>query len=193
MRGVSVKWPNWGSGFGSTALLICADFLRSVSSTPKLLEHALDLPDKSDFCVCPRGGPFLKQNRMRYSAFWSWCMVRIFLGNFDKFAIFWKSTLICIFVAKSSHFPLTTRILQANPCKMLFIGLNLEFLGAGFFDEERGSQTFQKHPSLVDRGYFFYKKCKAPQYLGGIPATQKSFFGENELLHFHAKSIIKWW
>ena len=120
-------------------------------------------------------------------------MVRIFFGNFDEFAIFWKFTLICIFVAKSSHFPLTTRILQAIPCKMLFIGLNLEFLGAGFFDEERGSQTFQKHPYLVDPGHFFYKRCRAPQYLGGIPATQKLLFGGNELLNFYAKSIIKWW
>ncbi len=111
-------------------------------------------------------------------------MVRIFFGNFDKFAIFWKFTLICIFVAKSSHFPLTTRILQAIPCKMLFIGLNLEFLGAGFFDEERGSQTFQKHPYLVDPGHFFYKRCRAPQYLGGIPATPKVIFWRKRTFAF---------
>jgi hypothetical protein len=75
-------------------------------------------------------------------------------GNFDKFAIFWKFTLISILVANPSHFSHTTRILQTFSCKMLFIGLNLEFLGAGFFDEERGSQTFQKHQYLVDPGQF---------------------------------------
>ena len=81
-----------------------------------------------------------------------------FFGKFDEFAIFWKFTLISIFEAKSSHFSHTNRILQTISCKMLFIGLNLEFLGAGFFDEERGSQSFQKHPSLVDPGHFFFTK-----------------------------------
>ena len=61
MSKARLKWPNWGAGFGSTALFICADFPRSVTSTPKLLVHALVLPNESDFCVCPgEGGPFEK-------------------------------------------------------------------------------------------------------------------------------------
>ncbi len=33
---------------------------------------------------------------------------------------------------------------------MLFLGANLEFPGAVFFDEQRGRQTFQKHPLFED-------------------------------------------
>ena len=80
MRGVSVKWPNWGSGFGSTALLICADFPRSVTSTPKLLVHALVLPDKSDLCVCAGGAGTIFEKIERGT---------VHFGRGARFRFFW--------------------------------------------------------------------------------------------------------
>ncbi len=75
---------------------------------------------------------------------------------------------------------------------MLFIGMNLEFPGA-VFDEQCGSQTFPKQPSLEAQGtiYFFYKKCKMPHAQMASLRPPNLFCSENELLNFHAQSLMK--
>ncbi len=62
MSRVRLKLPNWGSGFGSPALLIFADSPLSVTSRPNGLMRAL-VPQQKDEKLCLVGGgvPFPKK------------------------------------------------------------------------------------------------------------------------------------
>ncbi len=57
-----------------------------------------------------------------------------------------------LFLVKTQWFSQPKRILQAFPCKMLIVWLNLEFPGADFFDGEGGHQTFRKRTFLGGEG-----------------------------------------
>ena len=61
MSRVRLKWPNWGSGFGSTALLIFADFPQSVTSRLNVLEHALVSQKKVERWCLFGGGPIFEK------------------------------------------------------------------------------------------------------------------------------------
>ena len=67
-------------------------------------------------------------------------------------------------------------ILQTFPCKMLFLGLNLEFPGVVFFDGEDGHQTFKKHTRLGVEGVRGGQKvCSCPR-LGGLHGGSELHF-----------------
>ncbi len=102
-------------------------------------------------CVSWWGSNFCN-NGTRPSAFLSWWAIQIFRGKLDNFWILWKSTMIFSFYSKTQWFPNPNRILRPFSCKMLLLGLNLEFPGAVFFDGESGHQTFKKRTRLGVEG-----------------------------------------
>ena len=76
---------------------------------------------------------------------------------------------------------------------MLIVGLNLEFPGAGFVDGEGGHQTFRKRTFLGGEGVEGGTKSgqrPTPRWASWWPRV--AFFWGNELLHFHAYSLIKY-
>ena len=190
MRGASVKWPNWGSGFRAPTLFIPSDFSRTGVPAPNLLEYAIVCPGNCGSFFVLTEIAFL-QKEIRYSAFWSWCVVQISFGNTDNFPIFWKCTLISSFKQKPSHFSCTNRILQTFPCKMLFIGLNIEFPGAIFLMKSAGAKPCKNTHLWEPRALFFLQKVQGTPCLGGIPAAPQAIFWRKRTSAFHAKSIIK--
>ena len=132
---------------------------------------------KSRGCVFGGGVPFWK-NGTRYSAFWSWCAIQIFLENLIILEFLEIHGDFQFLRQKPSYFFHPNRILRTFTCKMLFLGANLEFPGAVFLMSSAGAKRSKNTPFWGVEGIGEWQKvCSVPRS-GDLPGGPVLHFPE---------------